>query len=156
MTGETGAGKSIIFDAIQLLQGSRANSDMIRTGKRSASVEGKYVLSPFEFARIYPTLVELGCCDFDGFNVQSNSKKSMYNQVEDTVAKYFESISRNGNANTVVSKEISQQNTSQSQKEQDLSTARILELKLDLKLYRSGMRKSPVPLPSLSSILLGK
>jgi DNA repair protein RecN (Recombination protein N) len=132
LTGETGAGKSIIFDAIQLLQGSRANSDMIRTGKRSASVEGKYVLSPFEFARIYPTLVELGCCDFDSFDVQSNTKKSMYSQVEDTIAKYFESISTDGDTNTVVSKEISTQNKFQAQKEQELSSARILELKSNL------------------------
>ena len=31
-----------------------------------------------------------------------------------------------------------------------------LELKLDRKLNRSGIRKSPVPLPSLSSILSGR
>ncbi|MCI4445404.1 MAG: DNA repair protein RecN [Candidatus Aminicenantes bacterium] len=39
LTGETGAGKSIIIDAIKLLLGEKASSDLIRTGKEEASVE---------------------------------------------------------------------------------------------------------------------
>ena len=39
LTGETGAGKSILVDAINLLLGSRASSEMIRTGQEEASVE---------------------------------------------------------------------------------------------------------------------
>lgn len=39
LTGETGAGKSIIIDAINLIVGQRASSKFIRTGKQQAEVE---------------------------------------------------------------------------------------------------------------------
>ena len=39
LTGETGAGKSILIDALGLVLGGRASSDLIRTGEESASVE---------------------------------------------------------------------------------------------------------------------
>ncbi len=44
LTGETGAGKSILIDAISLLLGDRANQDMIRTGKQSAVVSGRFLI----------------------------------------------------------------------------------------------------------------
>lgn len=39
LTGETGAGKSIIIDGIKLLLGEKASSDTVRTGKEEASLE---------------------------------------------------------------------------------------------------------------------
>jgi DNA repair protein RecN (Recombination protein N) len=45
LTGETGAGKSIILDAITLLLGGRASADMVRRGQERASVEGTFTLS---------------------------------------------------------------------------------------------------------------
>jgi DNA repair protein RecN (Recombination protein N) len=39
LTGETGAGKSIIIDAVGLLLGDRARPDLIRTGEETATVE---------------------------------------------------------------------------------------------------------------------
>lgn len=39
LTGETGAGKSILVDALGLLLGARASSDLIRTGEEQAQVE---------------------------------------------------------------------------------------------------------------------
>jgi DNA repair protein RecN (Recombination protein N) len=39
LTGETGAGKSILVDALGLLLGTRASADIIRTGEESARVE---------------------------------------------------------------------------------------------------------------------
>src|SRR6187549_2914321 len=42
ITGETGAGKSIILDAIGLILGSRANSDIIRAGSDEATVEALF------------------------------------------------------------------------------------------------------------------
>ncbi len=39
LTGETGAGKSILIDALGLLLGLRASSELIRTGEERASVE---------------------------------------------------------------------------------------------------------------------
>ena len=40
LTGETGAGKSIIIDALNLLLGGRADTDSIRTGETNALIEG--------------------------------------------------------------------------------------------------------------------
>jgi len=40
MTGETGAGKSIIIDALSLILGERADSDSVRKGAEKAVVEG--------------------------------------------------------------------------------------------------------------------
>jgi len=43
-TGETGAGKSIIIDAVEVLLGGRAESAMIRTGADMALIEGTFQL----------------------------------------------------------------------------------------------------------------
>jgi len=42
LTGETGAGKSILVDSLGLLLGARASGELIRTGADSASVEGLF------------------------------------------------------------------------------------------------------------------
>ena len=42
LTGETGAGKSIVIDALLLVRGSRAQPDLIRTGADVASVEAVF------------------------------------------------------------------------------------------------------------------
>ncbi|MDF1502063.1 DNA repair protein RecN [Roseisolibacter sp. H3M3-2] len=42
LSGETGAGKSIIVGALGLLLGERASADLIRTGSDRASVEGSF------------------------------------------------------------------------------------------------------------------
>lgn len=44
LTGETGAGKSIIVDAVSLLLGGRADAGMVRSGARQARVEGVFML----------------------------------------------------------------------------------------------------------------
>ncbi len=46
LTGETGAGKSILIDALGLVLGSRASSDLVRTGAESAIVEAGFELEP--------------------------------------------------------------------------------------------------------------
>ena len=43
-TGETGAGKSIIVDAVQLVLGGRADATAVRTGADMALVEGTFGL----------------------------------------------------------------------------------------------------------------
>ena len=42
LTGETGAGKSIIIDALSLILGDRASSDVVRKGADKAVVEGVF------------------------------------------------------------------------------------------------------------------
>lgn len=44
LTGETGAGKSLVIDALSLLSGGRASSDLIRTGCKRAVVEAELTL----------------------------------------------------------------------------------------------------------------
>jgi DNA repair protein RecN (Recombination protein N) len=44
LSGETGAGKTIILSALGLLLGSRASPDMIRSGEKEAQVEGLFEL----------------------------------------------------------------------------------------------------------------
>ncbi len=46
LTGETGAGKSIVIDAISAILGERAYRDMIRTGADKASVRGIFTEVP--------------------------------------------------------------------------------------------------------------
>ena len=52
LTGETGAGKSIIVDAISLLLGDRASKDMIASNKTKATVIGTFVLDNSNIKRI--------------------------------------------------------------------------------------------------------
>ncbi len=43
LTGETGAGKSIIIDAVNMVLGERADTDIVRTGAKKAMVEALFV-----------------------------------------------------------------------------------------------------------------
>ena len=45
LTGETGAGKSIILDAIDLILGGKGTARMIRTGMEKATIEGTFDLT---------------------------------------------------------------------------------------------------------------
>src|SRR5450631_3333182 len=40
LTGETGSGKSMLVDALSLLFGGRASSEMVRTGAERARISG--------------------------------------------------------------------------------------------------------------------
>ena len=44
LTGETGAGKSIIIDAMNMMLGSRATTDVIRHGAPKAEIEGMFAI----------------------------------------------------------------------------------------------------------------
>ncbi|HSG31475.1 MAG TPA: DNA repair protein RecN [Thermodesulfobacteriota bacterium] len=61
ITGDTGAGKSIIIDALNLLRGAKASSEFIKTGCTEAQIEGVFDVNAEE---IKEYLVEQGI-DFD-------------------------------------------------------------------------------------------
>jgi DNA repair protein RecN (Recombination protein N) len=56
ITGETGAGKSILIDAVELLLGSKADDTLVRAGAGKAIVEGVFVLDDRAQARVLPIL----------------------------------------------------------------------------------------------------
>lgn len=60
LTGETGAGKSIIVDALSLLLGARAFTDVVRTGERVALVEGIFELDGANEQRVKNELSDVG------------------------------------------------------------------------------------------------
>ncbi|HPD40078.1 MAG TPA: DNA repair protein RecN [Anaerolineae bacterium] len=60
LTGETGAGKSIVIDAVMLLLGGRADATAIREGATRASVEGMFQLDAGQQARLAPLLEQEG------------------------------------------------------------------------------------------------
>ena len=60
LTGETGAGKSIIVDAVALLLGGRADADIVRAEADLALVEGIFAIDSQAQAEIDPLLAENG------------------------------------------------------------------------------------------------
>ncbi len=55
-TGETGAGKTMLVEAINLLVGGRADPSIVRSGATEARVEGRFVIGDEEYivARVIP------------------------------------------------------------------------------------------------------
>lgn len=53
ISGETGAGKSIILGAIALLLGSRADSKQIKTGEKKCVIEAHFDLSRYDFESFF-------------------------------------------------------------------------------------------------------
>ena len=60
LTGETGAGKSIIIDAVSTLLGGRADSTMVRSGTGEARVEGIFHLDETTKEAVLPLLQKDG------------------------------------------------------------------------------------------------
>lgn len=56
LTGETGAGKSIIIDAVSLLLGGRSDATMVRSGAEAARLEGAFSLDDDAREAIQPLL----------------------------------------------------------------------------------------------------
>jgi DNA repair protein RecN (Recombination protein N) len=66
-TGETGAGKSIIIDAVEMLLGGRADSTIVRTGAEAAIVEGTFRLDPLAQTEALALLEREGLLDEPGY-----------------------------------------------------------------------------------------
>ena len=64
ITGETGAGKSIIIGALQLLLGERTDKSLIRTGAEQCTVEA--IFEGDDLARLHPLLDSAGVEQADG------------------------------------------------------------------------------------------
>ncbi len=66
LTGETGAGKSIIVDALALLRGGRGRADLVRQGEEQARVQAQFVLDAPARADAVSILERLGLDLADG------------------------------------------------------------------------------------------
>ena len=64
LTGETGAGKSIIIDAVGLLAGNRGSQEFIRHGEEKLHLQGQFTLPDDQ--RVFELLEELGIEHEDG------------------------------------------------------------------------------------------
>lgn len=60
LTGETGAGKSIILDSLSLILGGRADTSMVRAGCEKSIVEATFELTPRALAVLGPLLAAQG------------------------------------------------------------------------------------------------
>ena len=49
LSGETGAGKSILVEAVGLLLGGRASGDLVRTGEETATIEAVFEIGDQEW-----------------------------------------------------------------------------------------------------------
>ncbi len=58
ITGETGAGKSIVVDAVELLLGHKADKSYVRAGTEKAIVEGIFALDDRAKAQVAPILMD--------------------------------------------------------------------------------------------------
>jgi len=65
ISGETGAGKSLLVESMSLLVGERAPADVVREGARAAWVEGEFRLAGDSARRVAELLSEWGL-EFDG------------------------------------------------------------------------------------------
>lgn len=80
LTGETGAGKSIIIDAIHLLAGARGSSEFVRYGEKRAELEALFLLDEVQHS-VYERCEEFGIDVSDGMIIlrrdMSSSGKSI-------------------------------------------------------------------------------
>lgn len=97
LTGETGAGKSIIINAINMILGDRASSKLIRTGEESAEVEAQFIIE-----KDSPTYIKMLENDFDpekGLIVRriiaKNNRHKIYINQKLVTAQTLNEITRN-------------------------------------------------------------
>ncbi|HEY3309859.1 MAG TPA: DNA repair protein RecN [Desulfuromonadaceae bacterium] len=79
LTGETGAGKSIIIDAVGLIMGARASGDLIRSGTDEATVEAIFDIS--NRPELQQQLLEAGLETGDELLVKRSISRSGKNRI---------------------------------------------------------------------------
>ena len=79
LSGETGAGKSIILNAVNLLLGSRASAELVRTGADNAELEALFIVSPHSAAA--KTMSEQGYDPAEGLLIRRIIARSDSNRV---------------------------------------------------------------------------
>ncbi|MEK6669368.1 MAG: DNA repair protein RecN [Pseudomonadota bacterium] len=84
LTGETGAGKSILIDALQLTLGSRGDAGVVREGAARADLSAEFDVSPALAAQLRPWLEEAG---FDTAELDERGGRLLLRRVVDAQGK---------------------------------------------------------------------
>ncbi|MCU0572798.1 MAG: DNA repair protein RecN [Syntrophobacteraceae bacterium] len=80
ISGETGAGKSILIGAVNLILGSRASQEMIRTGTQEASVEATFLFADDSAAAVR-RLETLGLEPAEALSIRRSISRSNKNRI---------------------------------------------------------------------------
>ena len=75
VTGETGAGKTLVVDAINLLIGGRADTGLVRPGSACAEIEGRFVGAARSYA-VREDAARVGAAREDIHHEESGSRRS--------------------------------------------------------------------------------
>ena len=79
LSGETGAGKSIIINAVNLLLGSRATATMVRTGAETAELEAMFEIAPK--SRVAQLMTEQGYDPSEGLLIRRIISKNERHRI---------------------------------------------------------------------------
>lgn len=96
LSGETGAGKTLIVEALKLLVGEKADKDLIRSGKKNAYVEGYIELN--KWPKLLKNLIKLKYVDEDceylilGRKLDRDGKNQCYLNGRSTTLKTLKKI----------------------------------------------------------------
>ncbi len=104
LTGETGAGKTLIIDSLQIISGGRFSKDMIRKGKENSFVElCMYEEKSEEFQD--GTIIVSREININGKNMcKINGRMVTVSQLKEFMSKYIEIHGQNDNQNLLDNK----------------------------------------------------
>lgn len=97
LTGETGAGKSMIISAVNLLLGSRSSADLVRSGCEMAELEACFEIAPDSHAA--KVLSDQGMAPDDGLIVRriisSTGKSRVFINSRQSTLELLKTVTRN-------------------------------------------------------------
>ena len=104
LTGETGAGKTLIIDSIQIISGGRFSKDMIRKGETGSFVE-LCIYDPKSEIAINDTIIVSREININGKNLcKINGRMVTVNELKEFMSKYIEIHGQNDNQDLLNSK----------------------------------------------------
>ena len=104
LTGETGAGKTLIIDSLQIISGGRFSKDMIRKGENNSFVE-LCIYSPENENAIDGNIIVSREINSNGKNMcKINGRMVTVNELKEFMSKFIEIHGQNDNQNLLDSK----------------------------------------------------
>ena len=104
LTGETGAGKTLIIDSLQIISGGRFSKDMIRKGENNSFVE-LCIYSPENENAIDGNIIVSREINVNGKNMcKINGRMVTVNELKEFMSKFIEIHGQNDNQNLLDNK----------------------------------------------------